>query len=875
MGDMAADEWGTLAALMAAAEADDEHEDEGPHPCCGPTRRQLLAWTGAWSAFAAAGLWSPQAVAAAEAAAPALSSAAAPDDAISQGMWLSGDTHVHTDHSSDGSAPRQANSDQAPGNVSVADQIGQGLRTGLSWMPLTDHRTYDQHWDPLWSSPDLLLIPGEEANGRPHATVLGAVDEVVDGADTAPSHRRLQQNIWDARAQAASWGVAHPDDGELDNGVPNAFAMAVGMHTVEAWNKGSNTDLEIDYCENRWNAGWRFGVVGAGDNHFRELWAIAGPGSPTTWVHAAERSERGILDALRAGRTAVSTSPLSAFVTLEADLDGDGTYEAIGGDGVSGLTAGRTVQLRVRVQRGVGHQVQVLQAPGRGAARLATFTVASLDQTWIVPAVVPTGEGWWRVEVRGAGAPASIDPKKVLAELQAGMFDPPTLTDQLQTLCSPIFTSTGGPAVPRPDPAIGTAAPSQDGATDAVEAASAFDESGVFFGFPDVAADTAAGGVHVVAERHGRAATSVVHRRVGADGSAGPVTVLSGDATTARLPRLGAAGLRVWAVWQEEQTGQLPRKADIVARTSVDGGATWQAPIRISAGGSIARDERPAIALDPSDPSRPLVVWTGNPTDAFDVFAAHVGVDTVPRNLSGAGKVLAAANPVDTRSARYPASLHPAVTVGADGTQAVVWQDDRFDADPLWSGQNGAPDDTQGPDSWEPMVSTRAPGGLWTAPVRVAPDPDRTHSARHPQIGFDGAHVVVVWTTKDRRSRAATWCSCGPAPPPAPPGAWRRRSTPRPRRWRSGPAWATTPTVHFAWSGPIRAVRTGAGTCAAPVSTPAPGWSPSRCREWATARSRRSTAATWCSRPTASRGPSTTLPRACSSFRWPSTRRRP
>jgi hypothetical protein len=54
-------------------------------------------------------------------------------------------------------------------------------RTGLGFLPLTDHRTYDQQWDPQWSSSKLLLVPGEEADGSPHATVLGAADEVALG----------------------------------------------------------------------------------------------------------------------------------------------------------------------------------------------------------------------------------------------------------------------------------------------------------------------------------------------------------------------------------------------------------------------------------------------------------------------------------------------------------------------------------------------------------------------------------------------------------------------------------------------------------------------------------------------------------------------
>ena len=43
---------------------------------------------------------------------------------------------------------------------------------------------------------------------------------------------------------------------------------------------------------------------------------------------------RAILDALKAGRTTVSLSPSGPFVTIEADVNGDGRFEAICGDEV-------------------------------------------------------------------------------------------------------------------------------------------------------------------------------------------------------------------------------------------------------------------------------------------------------------------------------------------------------------------------------------------------------------------------------------------------------------------------------------------------------------------------------------------------------------
>jgi hypothetical protein len=113
-----------------------------------------------------------------------------PLNAPAKGMWLAGDTHVHDDHSSDGSLPRQTSSQRLPGNLPVGDQIGQAERAGLDFVPLTDHRTYDQHWDPQYGSSKLLLIPGEEANGSPLAIVLGAPDVSGNGAAFFPRTRK-------------------------------------------------------------------------------------------------------------------------------------------------------------------------------------------------------------------------------------------------------------------------------------------------------------------------------------------------------------------------------------------------------------------------------------------------------------------------------------------------------------------------------------------------------------------------------------------------------------------------------------------------------------------------------------------------------------
>ena len=653
------------------------------------------------------------------------------------GSWWKGDTHVHDDHSSDGSLLRQTFNDQAPGNVSITDQISAGARLGLDWMPLTDHRTYDQHYDPLWESSSLLLIPGEEANGRPHCTVQGAVDTIVQGADRE-GFAHLQTSIWDAHSQGANWSIAHPDDGELnDDGTPNPMASAVGYDTMETWNRASDVEVELDYAESRWNRGLRFGVVGGSDDHFRELWAIAGPGMPTTQVFAPALTERGIVQGLQAGRTNLHLLPTDPVVTLEADFDGDGVYEAINGDEVT-AAAGTAGTLRVHVTNGVGTTVLVYKSPSRSAGALATFTPQGLDNTFTVAVKAGETPSWYRVEARGPGQIASVntDAIKGLGK------DPGSLLPYVQTVvtgtvyalkaqASPIFIA------PAPVEGVGEKAiPADLGGDDG--ALTALGEAGLFSGFPDVAAPGEA--VHVVAEVHEGSATHIRYRRIELDGTQGPAILLSGASTSARFPRIAARGRDVWVVWQDERAGQVPRRPAIYLRHSTDGGNLWQAEQRLRS--LDGRAERPAIALTAA--GFPLVVWqeisAGNP---FDVMAQVVGQDSAPVNLSRAGKTISAASALDTRTARYPASVWPAVAVSPAGRMAVSWQDDRSDPDPLWTGSMSAGDGTA-PDNWQIQTVTRAAGGKeWSTPVAVGAD-DRAD--RHPAVHFaqDGT-LVLAW----------------------------------------------------------------------------------------------------------------------------------
>lgn len=651
-----------------------------------------------------------------------------------EGRWLTGDLHVHDDHSSDGSLLRQLGDDTGPGNVSVADQIGIAALRGLDFLPLTDHRTYDQHYDPTWESAQLLLIPGEEANGSPHATVHGATDTVVQGAqpEGLPDFVSLQQSIWDAHSQGAVWITAHPDDGEFDDGQPNARASAQGVDLVEAWNRASTPDVEIDYAENRWNAGFHFGIAGGSDNHFRELWLIAGPGQPITSAFAADPGERALLQALWGGRTRISESATAPQLTLEADLQGDGIYEAIAGDEVV-APAGRKGKLRIGVSNGFGAQLLLYRSPGRSEGPLQTWRPGLFEEHYEVEIEVGAEPEWYRLEARGPGIPAGINSSGLPGNLPLLVTEVP---ETLRAVTSPIFVSTA-PMDAQPEIPLPADGGGDDGATLALGAVRQFGS------FPDLAVD--GGTTHLVAELHEAAATRVVYRRR-SGGSWSTAVSLAPDSASARFPRIAARGNEVWVAWQDELAGQQPRRPAIRLRHSTDGGQSWQ-PIQ-TLRAIDGRAEHPDIALAPA--GAPLVAWQEiRAQQPFDVWAQQVGVDAEPHNLTREGKTVRAALLVDSRSARYPASVRPRVAVRADGLMAVTWQDNRTDPDPLWTGETGRGEGTD-PDNWQIQLATRAADGEWSAPLSLGAD-DRAD--RHAAVAFNGdGDLVLAWDAKQLRS---------------------------------------------------------------------------------------------------------------------------
>jgi hypothetical protein len=683
-------------------------------------------------------------------------------------VWLSGDTHVHNDHSSDGSALRQGIQGAGPGNVSVADQIfAVTTFSSLDWLPMTDHRTYVQHYDPLWTSDKLLLIPGEEANSGPHATVLGAVESIIQNGrttDLASRNAALQQSIWDSMSQNASYGLAHPDDGVLasPDGAPNQNGHVVGLDRVEMWNRGSNAEDELSYAEHRWNAGYRIAVVGASDVHFKELWPVTPPGSPKTWVYAAGATERGILTGIHRQNTFVSLGNPDPSLTFQMDRDNDNRYETIAGDEV--IMPRQAVQrLRFRVitdQFAVGMTLNVYQAPGRSAGKALTQPITSSGQ--IIDFELPwngtNGDTWFRAELRQTGLPAAVDTNALRSlDFQKILTEQTTYPEQLRALTTPIFVSS---VLIESRASDGKKLlPDEDKTSDSAVRISR--NPGRFTGFSDVA--RTGKGLFSVWEEHSPSGTRILGRVIKANGAFEPAVVLSGTSAAARFARVAARGDLVWIVWEDERSGQKPRNAAIYARYSRDGGMTWFPEIKVRQQVS-SRSEKPALVI-PKDSDIPMIAWqeifngTSNgvtaPSDAtgFDVFVAQ-GSGTVStgsvsfssvKNISITGKsAYKAQDPSDTRAARYWASVRPSLALAeTTGEIALAYQDNRNDPDPLWTGATGT-GDSHDNDIFQIRVHSLR-NGQWDAGVTLGA---ATMEDRHPSIYFKDDKPVVAWVPR-------------------------------------------------------------------------------------------------------------------------------
>ncbi|MGH2693035.1 MAG: CehA/McbA family metallohydrolase [Actinomycetota bacterium] len=323
------------------------------------------------------------------------------------GMWLSGDLHIHTCFSHDAyCGPDDDNTGPEEAYTlgrTVEEQFCDASRRDLDFLAITDHNDVRSQKDPGWGACGVLPIHGYENSLQGHAQMLGAQEVYEKDGSTAAGVNDLAARL---RADGGTFQINHPAGESVDwpNDPDWKYGYDVIPDTVETWNistlwqppapSGSSNDDAIRYWEGWLDRGYHVGATGGSDNHYKSTSPVQGPGQPTTWVYAADRSEEAILEGLRTGRTTISHEPPGyggSRVFLEADSDGDGTFESIVGDTVPAGSA-----MRARVENAPGAEIHVLTTAGEAFAPVPVVG-AAFERRF----AAPMGATWVRAEVVG------------------------------------------------------------------------------------------------------------------------------------------------------------------------------------------------------------------------------------------------------------------------------------------------------------------------------------------------------------------------------------------------------------------------------------------------------------------------------------------
>ena len=240
--------------------------------------------------------------------------------------WLAGDLHTHTVHSD--------------GEMTVPELAAFAAGRGLDFLAVTDHNTISQHAElpAAAAAHGISLLPGQEVTTeRGHANAFGEIGW-IDFRE--PPDEWLKQT----EASGGLLSVNHPYGGHVSWTAP----MRRRPPLVEVWH-WSWLDLRWTTPLAWWLA-WDPDATAVGGSDWHRPGSDALPGSPVTWVQAESAEPDALLDALRAGRAAISATR-DGPVLLRAD----GELVACGADGaILAGPEGPTARVRGDVARFAG-----------------------------------------------------------------------------------------------------------------------------------------------------------------------------------------------------------------------------------------------------------------------------------------------------------------------------------------------------------------------------------------------------------------------------------------------------------------------------------------------------------------------------------------
>ncbi|WP_347259653.1 CehA/McbA family metallohydrolase [Rudaea sp.] len=323
--------------------------------------------------------------------------------------WYRGDLHMHGAHS-DGSCTPQSGKGKVPCPLFLTAQTA--AERGLDFIALSDHNTVSQadavrELQPYFDR--LLLLPGRELTTfSGHANLLGAwlpLDFRVGSADVPDWNTLLRR----AATLDGFVSINHPIrlSGELCMGCGWTAKPEVDMRLVQAIEVVNTNDADtaisgVPFWQAQLDKGHRLTAIGGSDDHNAKQWhetrGVAGIGTPTTVVHAANLSQRAVLDALRAGHVYVDVFG-SKDRHLEFTAKGQG-FDAEMGDEVKIAQNGKA-DFSLRVANVDGGSVEII-ADGKPANVIDQPRIAGAAQAFAFIWTSDGGRHTLRANVRNA-----------------------------------------------------------------------------------------------------------------------------------------------------------------------------------------------------------------------------------------------------------------------------------------------------------------------------------------------------------------------------------------------------------------------------------------------------------------------------------------
>jgi hypothetical protein len=303
--------------------------------------------------------------------------------------WYRGDLHTHTVHSD--------------GLNTIPELAAYARQRGLDFLAITDHNTCSHHAEmELVSEPGILLVPGEEVTTYGgHGNVWGLHEWLDFRCQDDDSLRRV---IAYALEKGALFSINHPKSIG-----PPWESPAVRAPCMEVWQapwRWYNWE-SLEAWERLLTEGERVVAVGGSDCHSvppARPTHPHGPGQPTTWVYVTgPLREEALLEAIGHGHVFISEDPDGPFLTLWADVDGDGRFEHMMGDTLE-VPEGSRVTVRVQYRGLAGKKLRLLRPDGRPSGRgrdLIEEMVVETEEVTRDVSLVVSEPGYLRAEVRG------------------------------------------------------------------------------------------------------------------------------------------------------------------------------------------------------------------------------------------------------------------------------------------------------------------------------------------------------------------------------------------------------------------------------------------------------------------------------------------